>query len=290
MKSSTKRIAAAVAICLGISSLACDMFIDRVIDKTVDVAAGKVGEKVGAVVGERLISLTPGLLDAYATASFRVLFYHGGAYVTGSDYAVGQYTRWQGKGIEQGEFFERVLLRRRDDGSEWWRVRSIAQDSDGKKQTLTMEALLSPVSDAGSREIRRMRAKFPGEADAREIPITEENASNWVVTGRTVTPESLDGMTVSNSASVEVPAGTFSTKHVRIEGYNKASNVDWYMSDKVPGGIVKYTNTYKDEDGKEEQTWSMILMEYGDGSTDSKLGVDLDADPTAAPAADDAAE
>jgi hypothetical protein len=279
MKPSTKRLAMSVAIVLGISSLACDMFVGRIIDKTVDVAANKVGEKVGAVVGERLVALTPGLLDAYATASFRILFYHGGAYVTGSDYQVGQYTRWEGKGIEQGEFFERVLLRRRDDGSEWWRVQSVAKDDEGKTQRLTMEALLAPISETGSRQIRRMRAQFPGESEPREVPITEENASNWLVTGRKLTPESLDGMTVSESTKVEVPAGSFDAKHVRVDGYNKQSRVDWFMVDAVPGGIVKYTNTVTDSDGKDSQTWSMVLMEHGDGSTESKLGVDLDAAP-----------
>ncbi len=144
-----------------------------------------------------------------------------------------------------------------------------------------MEALLAPISESGSRQIRRMRAQFPGETEPREVPITEENASNWLVTGRKLTPESLEGMTVSESTKVEVPAGKFDAKHVRVEGYNKQSRVDWFMADSVPGGIVKYTNTVTDDDGKSTESWSMLLIEHGDGSTESKLGVDLDAAPAA---------
>ena len=285
-----------VGVVLGLSTLACSSLVNQTIDKTVETTANTVGEKVGkkvgdAVAGAILTQLDPALMHIYTSSMFRVLFYHGGYYIEDLDrYEQGQFTRWEGENIQQGDSFERVLLRRRDDGTEWWRVESTGKDDDGKAVTLVMEALLSPVNETGTREVRRMRAKFPDEAEPREIPITEENANNWVMSGnRKLTPESMEGMTVDKAASVKVPAGTYTARHIQSKGYDGNSQLDWFLVESVPGGMVKYINTVKDSDGKEEAVWSMVLLEAGEGKTESKLGVDLDApSPTDAESADTA--
>ena len=292
---STGRVLMIWAVILGLSTLACSSLVNQTIDKTVETTANTVGEKVGkkvgdAVAGAILTKLDPALMHLYTSSMFRVLFYHGGYYIEDLDrYEQGQFTRWKGENIEQGDSFERVLLRRRDDGTEWWRVESNGTGDDGKKVTLVMEALLSPIDNSGTRQVRRMRAKFPDEAEPREIPITEENANNWVMAGnRRLTPESLEGMTVDKGASVTVPAGTYTARHVQSKGYDGNSTLDWFLVENVPGGMVKYTNTVKDSEGKEERVWTMVLLEAGEGQTESKLGVDLDAPTPTAPDATEA--
>lgn len=277
---STLRFMSLVALICAVGSLGCvDYFVNRAVDKAVGTAADKVGERVGqAVAGAILKDLTPELLNAYTMTTFQVLFYHGGYYSDAMDYKVGQYTVWDARGVQQGETFERAFLFRRDDGAEWWRVESTGKDGDGKEQRLIMEALIGKADAAGNRQIRRMRAKFPGEAEPREIAITEQNASTWVVrSDRKLTEESMEGLTVNAAEQVKVPAGTYTARHVQIKGYNGDQTLDWYIVPSVPGQMVKYTNTIKGNDGKQELLWEMQLRQVGEGATTSKLGIELKA-------------
>jgi len=290
----TKKLLLGCLIVVASSSLACASFVDQAVDKTVGVAADRVGERIGqkvgdAIAGAILADLEPAMMHIYTTSVFRMLFYHGGYYSDDlSSYEPGQYTKWNAKNVQEGENFERVLLRRRDDGSEWWRVESQGKDDSGKEVVLVMEALLAAPDAGGTRQIRRMRAKFPDEQEAREIPITEDNANQWILTNnRQLTQESLEGLTVNKAEAVTVPAGNFTARHVRVDGYDQQSKIDWYLVESVPGGMVRYTNTVNGEGGDENVTWDIVLVETGSGQTESKLGVDLDA--VAAPAAEGAA-
>lgn len=272
-----------LAALLCVSSAGCvDYFVNRVVDKAVDKAADKVGERVGeAVAGAILKDLTPELLQAYTMSTFQVLFYNGGYYMDAMDYKVGQFTRWDARGVQQGDTFERSLLYRRDDGAEWWRIESAGKDGDGKEQRLIMEALIGKADGVGNRQIRRMRALFPGEAEPREIAITEQNASTWVVrSDRKLTEESLEGMTVGTE-KVKVPAGEYTARHVQMKGYSGDQLLDWFVVETVPGQMVKYTNSVKNDEGKQELIWDMALRQVGEGATTSKLGIEFKPAPTA---------
>jgi hypothetical protein len=272
-----------VALLSAVCSLGCvDYFINRTVDKAVNTAADRVGQRIGeAVAGAILRDLTPELLQAYSVAAFQVLFYHGGYHMESMDYKVGQYTRWDALNVQQGEQFERALLFEREDGAQWWRVESSGKDDQGKEQRLIMEALIAKADATGNRQIRRMRAQFPGEAEPREIAITEQNASSWVLrSDRKLTPESMEGMTVGTE-KVKVPAGEFTARHVRMKGYDGEQVLDWYVVETVPGQMVKYTNSFKDSDGKQEVVWQMVLRATGDGMNKSKLGIDFSPAKTA---------
>ncbi|MEM1348740.1 MAG: hypothetical protein AAGI01_09310 [Myxococcota bacterium] len=285
MKHNTKTLLCTTAILVGLSSLACNMFVDKVVDRTIDTAANKVGNRVGEAVGNKIIAdLTP-MMQQLMVSSFNLMFYHGGYYVADqAPYAPGQYTRWRSEGETQSDFMERALLRRNSDGTEWWRVEYRPK---GDKENTIMEALLSAPDPAGNRQIRRMRMKSPGQ-EPSEVPITESNSSTWYLSSQTqLTPESLEGMTVGD-ASVTVPAGTFQTRHVRFTSYQGAGELDWFMTQKVPGGVVKYRNVVRDED-EESLLYEVVLESFGEGATESKLGIDFDKQPTPAPASDESA-
>lgn len=284
MRAMTKRQITFVALCVGISSLGCGMFIDRAVNKAVDTAAGRVGERVGEAVAENVLGgLRPELMHTYTMALFRVLFYNGGYYVSAFNYEPGQYTSWQGKDVPQGQRFERALLHRYQDGAEWWRVESREKAEDGKENVLIMEALLAAADASGARKVRRMKAHFPNEKEAREIPVSEDQSQRWVLyAGQSLTKESLEGMTVGQE-TVKVPAGEFDAKHVQLKGTNDQSRYDWYMVTKIPGQVVRYVYTAKDNDGKDKQVWSMELLAHGADMNQSKLGIDFKQnDPAAA--------
>lgn len=276
MSSKSKRLFILLTVLTGLSTLGCGVFVDR----AMNTAANKVGERVGGAIADNVIGgLRPEMMNLYTMNVFRVLFYHGGYYVSSLSYEPMQFTRWDASNVEQGDWFERTLMHRYSDGLEWWRVESRQKDEDGKEVTLIMEALLSTPEDKGARQIRRMRVMFPGEEESREIAITEEDARKWVLSSnRTLTKESMKGMS-KGQKTVKVPAGTFTATHLQMKGYNDFSHLDWYLSKDVPGQVVKYRNVTKNDD-EEKVDWNIELRSYGTSKTVSKLGVEVkDNDP-----------
>ena len=276
----SKRLFILVTILTGLSTLGCGMFVDRAVNRAMGKAADKVGERVGGAIADNVIGgLRPEMMYLYTMNVFRVLFYHGGYYVSSLSYEPLEYTRWEASNVEQGDWFERTLMHRYSDGSEWWRVESRQKDEDDKEVMLIMEALLSKPQDNGTRQIRRMRAMFPGEKEAREIGITEGDANKWVLSSnRSLTKESMKGMSKGRK-TVKVPAGTFSATHLQMKGYNDFSHLDWYLSKEVPGQVVKYRNVTKDGD-EQKVDWNIELLAHGKSEAVSKLGVNVqDNDP-----------
>jgi hypothetical protein len=244
--------------------------VNRAINKTVDSAAEKVGERVGEAIAADILAQNPQLIQAYAMGVFNVMFYQGGYYLETGGYTEGQYTTWQTSGLEQGEWFEKTLLREHDNGNQWWRVETHSKSDDGEESVVVMESLFSAPESSGARRVLRMRAHLPGEEEPREIPITEQNSRTWYMSdSRKLTDESMEGMTVGEE-EVETPAGSFTAKHLQTKGADE-SDFDWWIVDSVPGSMVKFTRTQPDG----EQFYTVTLQEYGEGRTESKLGVDL---------------
>ncbi len=129
-----------------------------------------------------------------------------------------------------------------------------------------MEALLEPEDDSRSRRILRLRQKLGPDQQAQEVPITKDNADKWTLDRqRELTEESYKGMKVGRE-SITVAAGTFQVDHLRSTHPQRGGTVDWYLSERVPGGVVRYV--WK-SNGSEH---TMSLSDYGDGETSSQLG------------------
>lgn len=259
--------------------------MNRAINKTVDSAANKVGERVGEAIAADILANNPHLIQAYAMGVFNVMFYQGGYYLESGGYSEGQYTTWRSEGLQEGEWFEKTLLREHDNGNQWWRVETHSKSDGGDESVVVMESLFSaPDESTGSRRVLRMRAHLPGEDAPREIPITEQDSRTWYLSdSRKLTDESMQGMTVGEE-QVEVPAGSFAAKHLQTKGSDE-STLNWWVVDDVPGDMVKFTRI--DPDG--ETTYAVQLLEHGEGRTESKLGVDL-SQKTAAPPDEGASE
>jgi len=93
------------------------------------------------------------------------------------------------------------------------------------------EALLDPEQE----EVVRMRARDP-DGEVGEVPVTEQTVYR---PPRRLTEESLEGATVGTE-QIETPAGAFTVRRVEYSGAATGSDVTWFLSDEVPGHVVRY--------------------------------------------------
>lgn len=248
-----------------------------VMESAMDAAASRAGAGIGNAVGNRIGGAvaarmpavwTPDLTPIYMNYLFTMAFHSGSYELAGTEYEVGEWTRWrmvdsEADGEEPVEI-ERAFLNRTAEGMEWWRVKYVSDTGEGM-DSITVEALLDPESG----EFRRMRGKMPGEKEAKEMPV-EEGTYSYARPVQ-LTKESMEGALVGKE-SVRVPAGTFTADHLRYgSGYG---TYDWWFNEAVPGGLVKYSRTYEqaDEEGPDAYNWTVELVRSGTGAT-SALGV-----------------
>jgi hypothetical protein len=110
-------------------------------------------------------------------------------------------------------------------GNHWWRVSWI----DGE-DTWIYESL---ISSGGN--LLRLRAKDT-DGNEGEIPVSGEQI---YYPPRDVTKESIEGATIGQE-NLETKAGVFKCDHVKFMAVYGQGNVEWWLSNKVPGGVVKY--------------------------------------------------
>ncbi len=245
------------------------------VSSALDSAARRTGEGVGTAIGARAGAAlaarmpavwTPDLTALYMNYLFTMAFHSGSYTFQGTEYEPGEWTRWRMTEVDESEQpeLERAFLHRAQDGKEWWRVKFISEGGEGR-DSISVEAQFDPTTG----ELVRMRSRMPGDTEAQEMPV-EEGTFGYVAPRR-LTAESLEGATVG-TASVRVPAGTYSARHVRYgSGYG---TYEWWLSDQVPGGMVKYGTSYRDRetDGLDPHNWTVELIASGRGAT-SELGV-----------------
>lgn len=189
--------------------------------------------------GAASYGMSPALMQTAAMAAFTTSFYYGGFMFGQSRFRPGEYTRW-----DNGEHqFEKAFLERQADGKEWWRVSTFEKDSSEES---VFEALVSKPDAQGRQQILRMKARFPGDPETQEVPISAENQGAWVLQpAARLTPDSIDGATVGRE-ELTVPAGKFRTRKVRYG--RPGGSMEWWLSDDVPGGVVQFTIKEKDGD------------------------------------------
>jgi hypothetical protein len=263
-----------VALALGGCSSVIDGALDtagrRVGQGIGDAVGQRVGEAAGAAVAARMPTMWgPEVTRAYMSYVFTMAFHSGSYTFEGTDYAVGEWTRWRltESDSEQPEELERALLHRQDDGMEWWRVKYISATDEGR-DSMVVEALFDPETG----EFARMRGRMPGEEEAHEMPV-EEGTYGYTEPTR-LTEASVEGATVGTE-TVRVPAGSYTADHVRYGGMG-GGTYEWWLVDDVPGGMVKYSRSYESQDmeGPDPYNWVVELVASGTGAT-SELGVEF---------------
>ena len=148
---------------------------------------------------------------------------------------------------------ERALLKRNADGTAWWFLRYSAEGEDD----FISEALLDDEY-----ALLKFRYRDPETDTIREwIPEQDEEAAESEATDEESTEEPVDvgfyegayGDYIVGTEEVRVPAGTYRADHILIEDTWSSENEDgtaaetyevryeWWISDKVPGQLIKYS-------------------------------------------------
>jgi hypothetical protein len=245
-------------------------FIGSAMDKAANVAGEKVGQSVGENVGNTMAGyanaslrgLSPALMQMYVSSLFSSVFYAGGySFEYQNEYKPGDWSKWKATGMEEGSGFEKAFLKKEEDGKEWWQITS-SSVRDGKPEEVVLEALFSAPDESGVRTLLRLRSLFPGDKEPAEVPV-QENSAAWYHEPVKITDESLKAAT-KGTESITTPAGTFSTQHIV---YRDAYGIgEWWITDKVPGGLVKYQVTQSDSESKKENKYEVELIDQGTGA------------------------
>ena len=256
----------AIALLLA-GSTGCS-FINSLIGGASDSAGQTVGNRVGENVANSAMgprapgggagsmgTMNPAFLNMYMSVIFTYAFSSGGYEVLPVAYKAGEYTRWTGQGQDgKGIKLERAYLGDDAKGRQWWKVKWTSEDD----KTVILEGLL----DKQAQKFVRMRAKFPDDAEGKEMPVEE---SNYYHPAQKLSQDSIEGAT-KGVEKVSVPAGTFNAKHVVFGGMDGTH--EWWLDLKVPGGTVRQVMKSPRSD---KDQWDMQLAAYGSDAK-SELG------------------
>ena len=261
-----------VSACLSIPS---GGIVGQITGRASDTAANKVGDQVGNQVGDAAsahvgAAMSPYMMQFYMQFVFSMAFAQGGYSLEETPYKVGEWTRWsipneKAKADEAKEsLLERAYLFDEGDGA-WWKVKWVLDTAKAEQNTMILEALFSKSDYT----LLRMRAKMPNETQGKEMPVTQ---ATYYHPPQRLTPQSLKGAT-QGVVAVKVPAGSYQARHV-VFGDAAGGTAEWYLTEKVPGGNVKFVHTgaKPDKDGKASPAnYTMDLMATGKNAA-SELG------------------
>lgn len=230
--------------------------------------SGAIGDALGNVVASQVRMFTPDMTWAYV-AYLNGILYLSGATMFETDYKPGEWTTWEIKDASQPDqkmVLERAMIRRDADKSEWWRTRTISVTPE-KADTIVLESQMKPMDAEGlTMTVVRMRGKFPGDTAGKELMVPENmHTISPQAFGRKPTPESIAGATVGTE-TVKIGGTTYTAKHVRFG--SGGGDMDWWLSDKAPGGLVRVTSTANGKDNM----WTMEMTGSGKGAK-SELGM-----------------
>jgi hypothetical protein len=247
---SSRRAEPSVALLLGLvlavgAGLTGCFSPSSVVDEGLDSAADAAGEQVGKALGAEMVRAAdlppPGsarynrVMVQQAQIMFSYAFSAGGSWPAEAAYEPGEWASYQirtAEGETALDTLERAFLTPTDDGAEWWRVRGV---QDGERWTY--EALLDPEQE----EVLRMRARDP-DGEVGEVPVTEQTVYR---PPQRLTEESVEGAT-TGTEPVDTPAGSFTARRVEYSGA-AGGTVTWFLSDEVPGHVVRYRTARNDK-------------------------------------------
>lgn len=254
-------LSAVISIIL-IIGLGCSTVRDSVMKGATSGIGRAVSERAEQAVYKRVApkaSLpaagTPGwnqFMTLQAQVIFSYSFSAGGLWIGPVDYKPGEWTKFEFKvQDEPSVVLEKAFLKRTDDGKEWWRV----SWTTAEEGTWVYEALIATEES----QLLRLRARDV-DGNEGEIPVTGGEVIYMAPTE--VTQESIQGATVGKE-NITTPAGTFSADHVVYMAVTGEGEIEWWVTDKVPGGVVKYQLKTKEEG----VIWSSTLKEKGTNAT-----------------------
>lgn len=258
-------------LCLSVSLVGCTSLDPmNAINSATSSAGSAAGRVIGEAIGDAVVRRYSPQFTQFYTGYLMQMAFNSQGYVLSNgthDYEPGEYTEWAvistNNEVPENQM-RRALLSRTDEGQEWWQV---VYEDNASDDIIIMEALFS----ANQQQMLRLRTQFPNDDEPQEVPVDDQNFQS----PRVLTAESIAGAT-EGQETIRVPAGRFETSRVRF-GMGGANEV-WWLSDRVPGGVVQHRVSSGDDDAPEEaesmpvNAYTMQLQSYGSGAS-SRLGI-----------------
>lgn len=231
-----------------------------IVNQGLSSASEAAGEQIGKAIGAeiaRSANLPPAgsaqynqFMVSQAQVMFSYAFSAGGMWPAQAQFESGEWATYQLRSADGGtalDTLERAFLKTTDEGHEWWRIRGV---HDG--EAWVYEALL----DTTRQEVVRLRTKDP-EGKVGEVPVTEKTLYS---PPQRLTQESIEGAT-TETEQVNTPAGTFAARRVEYTGAGQGGTVTWFMSEEVPGHVVRY------QASRSGSRYTSDLLGYGSDAT-----------------------
>ncbi len=168
-----------------------------------------------------------------AQTMFSYVFAPGGLWLWQKDFEEGEWISWDLKtdASQKDIVANLAYLKEADNNRHWWKLIYNTEDD-----VITYEALINHDDFS----TRRLRAKFGDDAPF-EVPVTEESYS-YYSRPRRITPEALEA-SIQETMYINIPAGNFQTRRAEFGVITGSGQLEMWLNDEVPGGIVKYKLT-----------------------------------------------
>ncbi|MDQ2070880.1 hypothetical protein [Natronospira bacteriovora] len=233
--------------------------------EAVSEAAREAGREVGRAVGEAIVRhYTPQFMSWYASYLSQLAF-HAQGYTVESEtrgYQSGEYSEWQVRdahGDAPMSRMRRAYLGNDANGNERWQV--VYHDAAGD-DTIIMETVFTP----GREQALRIFARFPDDKEVHEIEATDRTFA----APTKLKLSEVEGARESRER-ISVPAGDFEAHRISVgeEDWQQ----DWWLNDRVPGGVVRYGWQSRGGDEAPEQAegiatdaYILELTDFGTGA------------------------
>ncbi|MBN2279678.1 MAG: lipoprotein [Candidatus Marinimicrobia bacterium] len=239
----------------------CAQVAESLIDGAINGASRAITERAANAAYKKLASKeklpapSTALWNQFMVAQAQVIFTYsfapGGLWISKNEFKPGEYTNF--KMIDEADkseiIIERAYLKKMNNGDQWWRT----SWKDGEDEWV-YEALLS--SQDG--RLLRLRGK-DSENNVGEIPVTDQVID---MNPGEVSEESIEGAKLG-SETIKTPAGSFKTDRIHFMAITGEEAIDWWITDEIPGGVVKYQLVDTDK----TILWTNILTEYGNNAS-----------------------
>jgi len=256
-----KRFAGIVGVVAALFTLTgCFSVVDSVVDGAASGVGRAVYERTEQAVYKSLAPeeelpppTAPGwgyFMAAQAQIVFSYAFSAGGYWPGQTQYEPGEWTEFSITEAEPDSafFIERALLKRTDEGNEWWRVSWTQGDEEW-----VYEGLISPEEQ----RLVRLRGRDTN-GNAGEIPVGESPVYH---SPTEISGESLEGAK-QGTETVSTPAGSYNAMLIEYMNPSADGTLRWWTTEEVPGGVVKYQTI---EEG--EVVWTGSLNATGTDAT-----------------------
>ncbi len=200
------------------------------------------------------MDLNPMYMQIYLAQFYSIYwysFYPGGFYFDDTNYEVGQGTEWKltSNGDNDELIITKALLKINDDTSRWWKIKY-----GNRSDEIIYEFLID-------KDYNLLKLRFTDEdsGEVREYLATPEELEPYSTSDMRKISESDYKEWDKGIVTLKTDAGSFETNHLLFTESAADYSYEWWISDRVPGKMVKFMW----KSGGESMTGELIKISNG---------------------------